>query len=260
MHRQLTEATDAWESVYEDQGWLYRGTRLAIAREWAARQDSELSQRERRFLDASLQVERAEQELTRRRARRLRQLVALLAVLLLFAVGATVYAVNAQSTATSQRNNALAQKVAGQALALHGTDPALASQLALAAYRIDPTPETLSSVLGMFASPFSTRLTGHTGRINTVALRPDGQVLASASWDGTARLWAPSPGTPGTSTMSPFRRTAGPSPPRASTAPLACGTSPTRPIRARACPPERTRGRSTRSRSARSAIFWPRRM
>ncbi|HKN55133.1 MAG TPA: hypothetical protein VJX66_21745, partial [Amycolatopsis sp.] len=137
VHRQLTEATDAWESVYEDQGWLYRGTRLAIAREWAARQDSELSQRERRFLDASLQVERAEQELTRRRARRLRQLVALLAVLLLFAVGATVYAVNAQSTATSQRNNALAQKVAGQALALHGTDPALASQLALAAYRID---------------------------------------------------------------------------------------------------------------------------
>ncbi|MEV6880072.1 hypothetical protein [Amycolatopsis sp. NPDC051128] len=189
VHRQLTEATDAWESVEEDPGWLYRGTRLAIAREWAARQDSALSQRERRFLDASLAVEHAEQDRDRRRTRRLRQLVALLAVLLVVAVAATAYAVRAESTATGQRNSALAQKVAGQALAMRATNPALAAQLALAAYRLDPGADARSSVLGMFATPYSTRLTGHTGRINTVALRPDGQVLATASWDGTARLW-----------------------------------------------------------------------
>ncbi len=189
VHRQLTEATDAWESVEEDPGWLYRGTRLAIAREWAARQDSALSRRERRFLDASLGVEHAEQERDRRRSRRLRQLVALLAVLLVFAVTATVYAVRAQTTATDQRNSALAQKLAGQAQEMRGTNPALAAQLALAAYRLDPSPEARSSVLIMFATPYATRLTGHTGRVNTVALRPDGQVLATASWDGTARLW-----------------------------------------------------------------------
>jgi WD40 repeat protein/energy-coupling factor transporter ATP-binding protein EcfA2 len=189
VHRQLTEATDAWESVEEDPGWLYRGTRLAIAREWAARQDTALSQRERRFLDASLAVEHAEQERDRRRTRRLRQLVALLAVLLVVAVVATAYAVRAESTATDQRNSALAQKVAGQALAMRATNPALAAQLALAAYRLDPGADERSSLLGMFATPFSTRLTGHTGRVNTVALRPDGQVLVTASWDGTARLW-----------------------------------------------------------------------
>ncbi|MEQ0558637.1 hypothetical protein ABJI51_06120 [Amycolatopsis sp. NEAU-NG30] len=189
VHRQLTEATDAWESVGEDPGWLYRGTRLAIAREWAGRQDTALSQRERRFLDASLAVEHAEQERDRRRTRRLRQLVALLAVLLVVAVAATVYAVRAETTATDQRNNALAQKVAGQALAMRATNPALAVQLALAAYRLDPSPEARSSVLGMFGTPYSTRLTGHTGRINTAALRPDGRVLVTASWDGTARLW-----------------------------------------------------------------------
>ncbi|GLY43761.1 hypothetical protein Amsp01_097840 [Amycolatopsis sp. NBRC 101858] len=189
VHRQLTDATDAWESVEEDPGWLYRGTRLAIAREWAARQDTALSQRERRFLDASLAVEHAEQERDRRRTRRLRQLVALLAVLLVVAVAATAYAVRAESTATEQRNSALAQKVAGQALAMRATNPALAAQLALAAYRLDPSADARSSVLGMFATPYSTRVTGHTGRVNTVALRPDGQVLATASWDGTARLW-----------------------------------------------------------------------
>ncbi|WIY02627.1 hypothetical protein QRX60_01770 [Amycolatopsis mongoliensis] len=189
VHRQLTEATDAWESVDEDPGWLYRGTRLGIAREWAARQDTALSQRERRFLDASLAVEHAEQERDRRRTRRLRQLVALLAVLLVVAVAATAYAVRAENTATGQRNSALAQKVAGQALAMRATNPALAAQLALAAYRLDPSADARSSVLGMFATPYSTRVTGHTGRVNTVALRPDGRVLVTASWDGTARLW-----------------------------------------------------------------------
>ena len=189
VHRQLTEATDAWESVHEDPGWLYRGTRLAIARDWAVRQDSALSQRERRFLEASLGVEHGEHLLARRRTRRLRQLVALLAVLLVFAVAATVYAVRAESTATGQRNSALAQKVAGEAMAMRATNPALAAQLALAAYRLDPGADTRSSVLGMFAGPYSTRLLGHTGRVNTAALRPDGRVLATASWDGTARLW-----------------------------------------------------------------------
>ncbi|WP_103350255.1 hypothetical protein [Amycolatopsis sp. CA-128772] len=189
VHRQLTEATDAWESVGEDPGWLHRGTRLAIAREWAARQDSALSRRERRFLDASLAVEHAERDRDRRRTRRLRQLVALLAVLLVFAVAATVYAVRAETTATRQRNDALAQKVAGQALAMRATNPALAAQLALAAYRLDPGSDERSGLLGVSGSPYSTRLTGHTGRVNTAALRPDGRVLATAGWDGTARLW-----------------------------------------------------------------------
>ena len=95
----------------------------------------------------------------------------------------------AETTATDQRNSALAQKVAGQARAMRATNPALAAQLALAAYRLDPSTDARSSVLGVFGAPYSTRLTGHTGRVNTVSLRPDGRVLATASWDGTARLW-----------------------------------------------------------------------
>lgn len=189
VHRQLTEATDAWESVGRDDGWLYRGTRLAIAREWAAGHDTALSQRERRFLDASVAIETREQAIARRRTQRLRQLVALLAVLLVLATAATVYAVRAEQTATSQRNSALAQKVAGQALEMRATNPALAAQLALAAYRVDPSVETRSSVLGMFGTPYSTRVSGHGNRINATALRGDGQVLVTGSWDHTAKLW-----------------------------------------------------------------------
>uniref|UniRef100_UPI0015EFDCBF nSTAND1 domain-containing NTPase n=1 Tax=Amycolatopsis pittospori TaxID=2749434 RepID=UPI0015EFDCBF len=189
VHRQLTEATDAWESVGHDDGWVYRGARLAIAREWADEHDTALSQRERRFLDASVAIENEEQTAARRRTRRLRQLVALLAVLLVLATAATVYAVRAEQTATSQRNSALAQKVAGQAIEMRATNPALAAQLALAAYRTDPSVETRSSVLGMFESPYSTRVVGHGNRINSTALRGDGRFLVTGSWDHTAKLW-----------------------------------------------------------------------
>ncbi|ANN19410.1 hypothetical protein SD37_29845 [Amycolatopsis orientalis] len=189
VHRQLTEATDAWESVDRDDGWLYRGARLAIAMEWAGEHDSALSQRERRFLDASVAIEKREQAIARRRTRRLRQLVALLAVLLVLATAAMVYAVRAEQTATSQRNSALAQKVAGQAAAMRATNPALAAQLALAAYRVDPGTETRSSVLGMVASPYSTRVPGHANRVNSAALRGDGRVMVTGSWDQTAKLW-----------------------------------------------------------------------
>ena len=32
-------------------------------------------------------------------------------------------------------------------------------------------------------------LTGHTNDVNSVAFSPDGQTLASGSWDSTIRLW-----------------------------------------------------------------------
>ncbi|MEV7137416.1 nSTAND1 domain-containing NTPase [Streptomyces tauricus] len=189
VHRDLTEATAAWEALERDPGSLYRGVRLAQAEEWAAHAADALTARERTFLDASRAAADSERAAARRRARRLRRLTGLLTVLLLIASATTFSAVRAQDTANRQRNIALSQKAAGEAAALRATDPALAAQLSLAAYRLSPTADARGSLLSAFAGPYATRLTGHTDNVNAVAYRADSRFLATGSNDDTARLW-----------------------------------------------------------------------
>ena len=186
VHRQLTEAAAAWEQLDEDPSALYRGSRLAVARDWAGRNDGELTPRERRFLDAGTAAEELQVTLARRRTNRLRQMVALLSVLLLVATASTAYAVTAQREATKQRNIALSQKVAADAVELRTVDPALAAQLSLAAYRLVPTTEARSSLLSAFTVPFATRI-GHD--INTTAFTPDNRFLMTGGDDRTIRVW-----------------------------------------------------------------------
>ncbi|HWR48632.1 MAG TPA: hypothetical protein VN327_13630, partial [Pseudonocardiaceae bacterium] len=135
--------------------------------------------------DARYQVEAA----ARQRTRRQRQFIAVLTVLLLVAVSGLVFAVFEQRSAAQQRDVALARLVAGQSLDLRATNPALAAQLALAAYRLAPTPETRGSLLSAFATPYATRLTGYTNAVSSVAFSPNGHTLATGSYDRTVRLW-----------------------------------------------------------------------
>ncbi|MFI1104479.1 helix-turn-helix domain-containing protein [Streptomyces melanogenes] len=186
---QLAEAADAWEALQHDPGTLFRGTRLALAGQWAAVHRDALSAREERFLQASSAAEAAERRATRRRTRRLRQLVGLLTVLLVIASISVGYARDAEHQAKKQRNIAVARGAAGEAAAMRESNPALSLQLSLAAYRLAPTAETRDTLLGSFALPYAGRLTGHTGEVVALAIAPDGRTAITGSADHTARVW-----------------------------------------------------------------------
>jgi WD40 repeat protein/transcriptional regulator with XRE-family HTH domain len=74
LHRHLTETVHEWESHGRDVSELYRGARLAHAREWMEAYGDRLNQSEREFLAAS--VEHEQYEALEREAQRQRELEA----------------------------------------------------------------------------------------------------------------------------------------------------------------------------------------
>ncbi|MFD5829722.1 XRE family transcriptional regulator [Lentzea sp. NPDC060358] len=131
--RELTHAVRTWESLDRDAGALFRGRRLANVPAGL-----ELNAAERAFLAASRAAEQEISASARRRTRRQRQLLAALVALLVVAASTTALALRASRTADEQRTNAAVLKAVGEAAALRSTNPALAQQVALAAYRLVP--------------------------------------------------------------------------------------------------------------------------
>ncbi|MET9633690.1 helix-turn-helix domain-containing protein [Lentzea sp. NPDC006480] len=187
-HRDLAESAAVWESLDRDPGALIRGARLASFRSWLTQPPHPLSARERAFLTASLTAESAELAAARRSRRRLQLFAALLGVLLIATTGVSIAALQATSEATKERNTAISQKVAQDVKRLRATDPALAAQLALAAYRLSPTTDARSALLSSFTPSYATRLTYHHDHVNAVAYSPRRKLLASAGKDRIVQL------------------------------------------------------------------------
>src|SRR5262249_39466794 len=102
---------------------------------------------------------------------------------------------------------ALAGSGVGVALALRDVPRAdLAASVEQAAAAEAPTP-----VAGAGAKPIDETvvpvrsLRGHTNRLTSVAFAPDGTSIATASWDGTARLWDAGTGKEVLWLESPYR-------------------------------------------------------
>ncbi|MEU6224783.1 helix-turn-helix domain-containing protein [Streptomyces sp. NPDC047042] len=186
LHRALTEATTLWESLDHDPDTLYRGVRLAAAKDLPP---EELTARERAFLDACESAALEQQRRDRRRLSRLRRMVAALAVLLVCAVAAVGFAVRAQDTITRQRNEAVVLRAADESVRLSPHDPSLAAQIALAAYRHAPQKRTRDALLSTLSvASAGPRLIGRTPAGHTPAVTVDGRTLAMADGPYTV-LW-----------------------------------------------------------------------
>ncbi|MGX1776730.1 nSTAND1 domain-containing NTPase [Nocardia brasiliensis] len=189
IHQQLSEAAQAWDREARHPSLLQRGPRLALAVDWAREHDRQLDVLERDFLAASRQEEYQVRRKERRNARRLRVLVAGLTVLTVLALGATTIAIHQSNVAAGQRDTAISKALAGEATQLRATDPALAAQLSLAAYRVADTAEARGSLLASSGGPAATQLKAHTTNLHDLTFAPDGRTLITAGGDGTTRLW-----------------------------------------------------------------------
>ncbi len=184
LHRNLTASAHAWDEGDRDDADLYRGARLAATLEWATPHDADLNQLEEDFLRSSRSAAEGEAARTRRANRRLRGLLAGVALLLAFSLVIG-------GLALSQRNqarDALAIADAGRLASRSRVeqDPVLALVLAREAVNLDDSAETRSALFAALQrSPAITDRIFSTGGASPagneaqwIAISPDGRTLA----------------------------------------------------------------------------------
>jgi hypothetical protein len=221
LHRQLTQAARAWESMERDESVLFRGARLAETLEWAGEHNRELNTLEREFLEVSrdladrrrqAQDEQRQRELQAaqqlaqseqqrvieqtRANRRLRWLLAGLAAVLLVAVFSAVYAFNQRTIAQNETRLATSRQLAAAAVNNLDADPQLSILLALEAVAEArtaglPVPREAQEALhqSLQASRLEMVINAHPGGVSALDFSPDGQTLVSVGEDRSLKTW-----------------------------------------------------------------------
>ena len=177
----ITEGARAWAEAGREEDALWRGNRLALAREWAADpgKRTALSGQSLLFVEASLAAGAASERAARRRTRLLQSTVAVLAALVLAVAGLSGYAFSQRSAARGAEVTALqaagranSRDVAFTAEQLRSQDPAVAAQLSVSADEFARTPQATASLLESSDAPSVARIDDSAGIVQWVAVSP----------------------------------------------------------------------------------------
>jgi WD40 repeat protein/uncharacterized caspase-like protein len=201
--RQLEQSAQQWHNSGQQPEYLLQGVRLEAATELYVKYTDELAQPVQEFVEACLATQQQEQKRERQQLRRARMAVGAISGLALVALGlgglafrqqqralaSEIAALNALATAQEQSHQPLESLItsiqAGQQLQrLNGFG--LGRQV-----RASHQVHTLTTLYrAVTQTSERNRLQGQSQPVNRAVLSPDGSRIASASDDGTVRLWA----------------------------------------------------------------------
>jgi WD40 repeat protein/tRNA A-37 threonylcarbamoyl transferase component Bud32 len=184
LRRHITQAATEWDAAGRDQGELYRGARLAAALDWTADHALDVNELEREFVTESREASEQETKRVRRTNRRLRGLLAGLAVMLWAAVAGGIFAVVQRGQARDAETAQLAQRLGAEALVEEDLD--LSLLLARQAVVIDDTPQARGYLLATLRSrPAAIGIMHGDGDVlRGIAISPDGKTLAVRTGGG----------------------------------------------------------------------------
>ena len=196
LHRHLIGAAREWDQSGRDPGELYRGARLTGALDWARDHPADLNQLERGFLEASRATAERELADARHRAereartsRRLRGLLAGLAVVLVLALVAGGLALSLRGRAERQ---ALVAD-AGRLGALAQTEDEIDRSVLLArqAVAMDDTLDRRGDLLAaLVRHPAATAvMRAQLDGISRLSLSADGRLLAMGDFNGRMAIF-----------------------------------------------------------------------
>jgi WD40 repeat protein len=185
LRRHITRAAKEWETAGRDREELYRGARLAAALDWTTDHAFELNELERAFVTESHEASEQETKRARRTNRRLRVLLAGVAVLLAAAVVGGVFALVQRGAARDAETAQLAQRLGAQALVEEDLD--LSLLLAGQAAATDDSAQTRGYLLeALRRSPAAIGIMhgGDDEDLRVIAVSQDGKTLAVAGLGG----------------------------------------------------------------------------
>ncbi|MBD2201978.1 caspase family protein [Calothrix sp. FACHB-1219] len=194
--RQIEQAAALWKHNQEQTDFLLQGIRLAEAEEIYIKYTDELSEDVQSFIAACLAERKRQQFAQKKRLRQAQQAIIVISVLGIAASGFGVFAyfqkqaaqlreisaLNASSEALLLSNQQLEALIAG---VKSGRE---VKQVSTANKDIQLTTiATLEQAVSQ--SQEINRLQGHSQQVNAVSFSHDGKIIASASDDGTIKLW-----------------------------------------------------------------------